>query len=202
MIFQAQTLRIQKKKKTPLFSRTGLRIGLLLVWFAGTTLDISLSMGGGFRKSSLQTAFRKPGSGLVIGTAPYSGFQGCLGPKPLGFGPTPHPKRILDPTSLVRFPPSVRGRKRHINIWHKNNFSVTPVTDPPGRAPDPPGQVPGRKCLCSLGSAPWPPVGRPLATRSGDPPPRRGANTGRFGKFGVFPVFYRVFWARKRRKSH
>ena len=40
------------------------------------------------------------------------------------------------------------ARKRHLN-----NFSVTPVTDPPGRVPDPPGRVPGRKCLCSLGSA-------------------------------------------------
>ena len=30
----------------------------------------------------------------------------------------------------------------------------------------------------------------------------RGANTGRFGNFGVFPLFYMVFWARKRRKSH
>ena len=29
-----------------------------------------------------------------------------------------------------------RCRKRHINIWHINNFSVTPVTDPPGRVPD------------------------------------------------------------------
>ena len=46
-----------------------------------------------------------------------------------------------------------RDRKRHINVWHINNFSVTPVTDPPGRVPDPPGRVPGRKCLCSLGSA-------------------------------------------------
>ena len=46
-----------------------------------------------------------------------------------------------------------RIRKRHINIWHINNFSVTPVTDPPGRVPDPPGRVPRRKCLCSLGSA-------------------------------------------------
>ena len=60
-----------------------------------------------------------------------------------------------------------RGQKRHINIWHINNFSVTPVTDPPGRVPDPPGRVPGRKCLCSLGSAhslsgdPGHPVGRP-----------------------------------------
>ena len=46
-----------------------------------------------------------------------------------------------------------REQKRHINIWHINNFSVTPVTDPPGRVPDPPGRVPGRNCLCSLGSA-------------------------------------------------
>ena len=30
----------------------------------------------------------------------------------------------------------------------------------------------------------------------------RGANTGRFGNFDVFPVFCRPFWARKRRKSH
>ena len=29
-----------------------------------------------------------------------------------------------------------RGQKRHINIWYINNFSVTPVTDPPGREPD------------------------------------------------------------------
>ena len=26
--------------------------------------------------------------------------------------------------------------KRHINTWHINNFSVTPVTDPPGRVPE------------------------------------------------------------------
>ena len=48
----------------------------------------------------------------------------------------------------------LRGQKRHINIWHINNFSVTPVTDPPGR-------VPGRKCLCSTpghrSGDPWPP---------------------------------------------
>ena len=30
----------------------------------------------------------------------------------------------------------------------------------------------------------------------------RGANTGRFGNFGVFPVFYMVLGAHKRRKSH
>ena len=40
----------------------------------------------------------------------------------------------------------IEVQKRHINIWHVNNFSVTPV-------PDPPGLVPGRKCLFSLGSA-------------------------------------------------
>ena len=28
-----------------------------------------------------------------------------------------------------------RGQKRHINIWHINNFSVTPVTDTPGWVP-------------------------------------------------------------------
>ena len=30
----------------------------------------------------------------------------------------------------------------------------------------------------------------------------RGANTGRFGNFGLFLVFCGVFWARKRRRSH
>ena len=34
---------------------------------------------------------------------------------------------------------SNRGQKSHINFWHINNFSVTPITDPSGR-------VPGRKC--------------------------------------------------------
>ena len=60
-----------------------------------------------------------------------------------------------------------RGQKRHINIWYINKFPVTRVTDPAGR-------VPGRQCLCSLGSA----HSTPLATgretvgrRSGDPPP-------------------------------
>ena len=33
-------------------------------------------------------------------------------------------------------PAATRGRKRHINIWHINNFSVTPVTDPPAGYPD------------------------------------------------------------------
>ena len=61
--------------------------------------------------------------------------------------PTPFPCSLILPHRKVtpQQPPD-RGRKRHINIWHINNFSVTPVTDPPGR-------VPGRKCLCSLGSA-------------------------------------------------
>ena len=31
-----------------------------------------------------------------------------------------------------------------VNIWHMNNLSVTPVTEPPDR-------VPRRTCLCSLG---------------------------------------------------
>ena len=37
---------------------------------------------------------------------------------------------------LLSVTPLDRGRKRHINIWHINNFSVTPVTDPTGRVPD------------------------------------------------------------------
>ena len=49
------------------------------------------------------------------------------------------------------------GPEKAHEIWHVNNFLVTPVTDPSRR-------VPGRKCLFSLGSAhsaytfdPWPP---------------------------------------------
>ena len=70
------------------------------------------------------------------------------------------------PTSKRRLSQEIADftRKRHINIWHINNFSVAPVTDPPGR-------VPGRKCLCSLGSAhstwafdPGHAVGRPPST--------------------------------------
>ena len=63
-----------------------------------------------------------------------------------------------------------RGQKRHINIWHIHNFSVTPVTDPSGR-------VPRRKCLCSWGSVhttwisdPWPPG------RETPPPPHAGTH--------------------------
>ena len=61
--------------------------------------------------------------------------KACAIKFPLIFGP------------LLHFYSSMlRGQKRHINIWHINNVSVTPVTGPPGR-------VPRRKCLCSLGSA-------------------------------------------------
>ena len=68
---------------------------------------------------------------------------------------------------------SFRGRKRHINIWHINNFSVTPVTDPRGRVPDPPGRVPDENVYI-----PWVPhTSHKLLTpghRSGDPwPPGR-----------------------------
>ena len=44
------------------------------------------------------------------------------------------PKIIISEQFLVSN--HFRGRKRHINIWHINNFSVTPVTDPPGRGPE------------------------------------------------------------------
>ena len=67
-----------------------------------------------------------------------------------------------------------RGQKRHINIWHINNFSVTPVTDPPGRVPDilPAGYPDENACI------PWVPhTAHKLLTpghRSGDPwPPGR-----------------------------
>ena len=44
---------------------------------------------------------------------------------------------LSDLVSLVQPMRSIyRGRKRHINVWHINNFSVTPVTDPPGRVPE------------------------------------------------------------------
>ena len=55
---------------------------------------------------------------------------------------------------------SFRGRKRHINIWHINNFSVTPVTDPPGRVPDPAGIPHKAHKLLTPGHQsgdPWPP---------------------------------------------
>ena len=61
-------------------------------------------------------------------------------------------------TSLSPYKTDVRGQSRHTNIWHIHNFSVAPVTDPPG-------WVPGRKCLCSLGST-------HSTMRSGEPPPQ------------------------------
>ena len=69
-----------------------------------------------------------------------------------------------------------RGRKRHINIWHINYFSVTPVTDP--------GSRPGTRflpvgCPDENVYVPWVPhTAHKLLTpghRSGDPwPPRSG----------------------------
>ena len=59
---------------------------------------------------------------------------------------------------------SNRSQKRHINIWYINDFSVTAVTDPPGRAP-------GRKCHKFLGLRTQHINVWPLATLSGDPPP-------------------------------
>ena len=59
-------------------------------------------------------------------------------------------------------PNCARKQDRVRYICHMNHFSVSPVTDLPGR-------VPGRKCLCSAHNrylSIW-----PLATRSGDPPP-------------------------------
>ena len=74
-----------------------------------------------------------------------------------------------------------RGRKRHMNIWHINNFSVTPGTDPPGREPD--SSRPGTRTktfiflgFCTQHINFWPlATGRetPPPTRSGDPPPAR-----------------------------
>ena len=62
-----------------------------------------------------------------------------------------------------------RDLKRHINIWHINNFSVTPVTDPPGRVPEIlPAGYPGENVY-----VPWVPhTAHKLLTpghRSGDP---------------------------------
>ena len=74
-----------------------------------------------------------------------------------------------------------RGRKRHINIWHINNFSVTPVTDPPGRVPESSRPGTRTKMFMFLGFRTqhinfWPPghrSGDPPPTRSGDAPPTR-----------------------------
>ena len=67
-----------------------------------------------------------------------------------------------------------RGRKRHINTWHMNNFSVSPVTDPPGRVPE--SSRPGTRTKNFY--VPWfPHTAHKLLTpghRSGDPwPPGR-----------------------------
>ena len=78
-------------------------------------------------------------------------------------------------------PTPFRGRKRHINIG-TSTISRSPRSPIlPAGNPIPPGRVPGRKRLCSLGSAhststfdPWPPVGRPPPpTRRETPPPAR-----------------------------
>ena len=44
------------------------------------------------------------------------------------------------------------GQKRHINFWHINDFSVTPVTDPPGRLPY--RAIPFRDSIAEGGIAP------------------------------------------------
>ena len=81
----------------------------------------------------------------------------------------------------IKFPPNVfRCRKRHIKIWHINNFSVTPVTDPPGREPDSSRPVTRTKTFMFLGFRTqhinfWPlATGRetpPPPSREGPPPP-------------------------------
>ena len=88
-----------------------------------------------------------------------------------------------------------RGRKRHISIWHINNFSVTRSPILPAGNPIPPGRVPGRNVY-----VPWVPhtahklltpghrSGDPPHTRSGDPPhpvgrpppPRPGSHRKKF----------------------
>ena len=83
------------------------------------------------------------------------GFKGSAGRKIHAFfgGSSlffPNKKQGLEGQGRVRLcrKPKLRLRdhERHINIWHINDFSVTPVTDPPGRVPE-------RNCLCLLGSA-------------------------------------------------
>ena len=80
-----------------------------------------------------------------------------------------------------------RGRKRHINIWHINNFSVTPVTDPPDREPDSSRPGTRTKTFMFLGFRtqhinfdPWPPVGRPPPTGRETPPPPPGQSPEKF----------------------
>ena len=64
-----------------------------------------------------------------------------------------------------------RGRKRHINIWHINNFSVTPVTDPPGREPDSSRPGTRTKTFMFLGFRTQHINFWPLATDRETPPP-------------------------------
>ena len=76
----------------------------------------------------------------------------------------------------------LRGRKRHINIWHINNFSVTPVTDPPGREPDSSRQGTRTKTFMFLGFRTqhinfWPLAnGRETPPPVGRPPPPLGSH--------------------------
>ena len=98
-----------------------------------------------------------PRGGFVPGTGPVCSRDGSHLSRP----GTVHvcPDQGRDSSCLSRTPSRpkcFRGQTRHINNWHVSNFLVTPVTDLPGR-------VPGRKCLCPLGSAhstqtfgPWP----------------------------------------------
>ena len=81
-------------------------------------------------------------------------------------------------TFFFFYPSENRGRKRHINIWHINTFSVTPVTDPPGREPDSSRPGTQTKTFMFLGFRTQNINFWPLATgretppaRSGDPPP-------------------------------
>ena len=80
----------------------------------------------------------------------------------------PHCKDLpLTDTSTLFF----RGRKRHINIWHINNFSVTPVTDPPGREPNSSRPGTRTKTLMFLGFRTQHINFWPLATGRENPPP-------------------------------
>ena len=96
-----------------------------------------------------------------------------------------------------------RGRKRHINIWHINNFSVTPITDPSGREPD--SSQPGTrtKTFMFLGFRTqhinfWPlATGRetpPPPHPVGRPPPRPGNH--RKNLF-MFMCLFLSWWYRK-----
>ena len=72
-----------------------------------------------------------------------------------------------------KFHSASRGRKRHINIWHINNFSVTPVTDPPGREPDSSRPGARTKMFMFLGFRPQHINFWPLPTGRETPPPHR-----------------------------